>query len=129
MSKLKFSDKSANKRSKIKTELSIISFIEDGVYIIYSPALDLSGYGHTETEAKESFQIALQEFIYYCLNQNTLLDELENLGWTIKGSKNHPQITSPELSSLLKRNPDLEAILKKKEYHKYNQSIDLPVSA
>lgn len=49
--------------------------------IIYSPALDLSGYGNTINEAKESFKIALEEFIRYTLNENTFNDVMKKLGW------------------------------------------------
>ena len=129
MTRLKFSGKLVEGGSHIKTDLSLISFIEDGAHIIYSPALDLSGYGNTEDEAKESFQIVLKEFLSYCMDKNTLYNELERLGWNITRNKKHLQIKSPDLSSLLERNPDLENILKEKEYHKYNQSIDLPVCA
>src|SRR5690606_9995731 len=101
MSRLQFSGKLVNGGSKIKTDLSLISFVEEGTHIIYSPALDLSGYGNSEEEAKESFQVVLQEFLSYCMNKKTLYTELERLGWSIKRNKKHPRITSPELSNLL----------------------------
>ncbi len=31
-------------------------------YVAYSPALDLSGYGKTEEEARDSFNIVLKEY-------------------------------------------------------------------
>ena len=48
MSRVQSSGKMVKERPNIKTELSLIAFIEDGTHIIYSPALDLSGYGNTE---------------------------------------------------------------------------------
>lgn len=110
----------------IKTNLSLISFIEDGVHIIYSPALDLSGYGNTEGEAKDSFEIVLSEFFNYCMNKKTIFDELKRLGWKVKGSKKHPKVQSPDMSELLKSNTDLEDIFQKKEFHKYNKEVMIP---
>ena len=40
------------KNGYIKTSLDIFSYKEDNVRIVYSPALDLSGYGNTVEEAK-----------------------------------------------------------------------------
>lgn len=52
-------------RENIKKDLTLISFIEDGVHILYSPDLDLPGYGYTEDEAKQSFRVALEAFLQY----------------------------------------------------------------
>ena len=41
----------------------ILQLFNGGLTVIYSPALDLSGYGSSEDEAKGSFEIALEEFI------------------------------------------------------------------
>gem|GEM_PF-1268150 len=37
-------------------------------YIAYSPALDLSGYGKTEEEARDSFNIVLKGHFDYAIN-------------------------------------------------------------
>lgn len=50
-------------------DLSLIPFNEGDVIIIYSPALDLSGYGYNEKEAKESFEITLEEFLNYIIEK------------------------------------------------------------
>lgn len=126
MSNLKFSGNLGDGKTGIKTELSLIYFIEEGTHIIFSPALDLSGYGNNEIEAKESFQIVLQEFISYGLNKKTLLQDLENHGWKVKGSKNKPQIQSPDLADMLKSNSELEDIFQKKDFKKYNQDLLIP---
>ena len=72
---------------KYHVGLSLVEFKEEDVTIIYSPALDLSGYGHSEVEAKNSFSEALQEFFRYTNNKKTLDKVLKKLGWSIKGSK------------------------------------------
>lgn len=43
--------------------LDTITFKEGDVHIIYSPSLDISGYGYTEAEAKRSFEIAYSEYL------------------------------------------------------------------
>ena len=67
----------------VETGLSLISFEEDGVTILYSPALDLSGSGYSLVEAKASFWEAMSEFFRYTVNKKTLAAELKRLGWNI----------------------------------------------
>lgn len=126
MSNLKFSGNLANGRDGIKTELSLIYFVEDETHIIFSPALDLSGYGNTESEAKDSFQIVLQEFITYGMNKKTLLKDLQDHGWKVKGSPKNPKIKSPDLADMLKSNQELEDIFHTKNFQKYNQDLLIP---
>lgn len=126
MSNLKFSGNLGDGKTGIKTELSLIYFVEDNTHIIFSPALDLSGYGNTEIEAKESFQIVLQEFINYGMNKKTLLKDLEDHGWKIRGNKKRPKIQSPDLSEMLKSNNELEDIFQTKNFQKYNQDLLIP---
>ncbi len=63
--------------------LSLVEFKEEDFTIIYSPALDLGGYGYNKIEAKKSFEEALSEFFRYTNNKNTLNKVLENLGWPV----------------------------------------------
>ena len=53
---------------------------EDDNFIYYSPVFDLSGYGWTEEEAKESFNVALSEFFKYAMKKKTIDSELKKLG-------------------------------------------------
>lgn len=126
MASLKFPGNLGDGKTGIRTELSLIYFVEEGTHIIFSPALDLSGYGNSETEAKESFQIVLQEFISYGMNKKTLLRDLEDHGWKVKGSKSKPQIQGPDLADMLKANNELEDIFQKKDFKKYNQDLLIP---
>ncbi len=54
-----------NEKFIVKVRLDIISFEEEGSRICYSPALDMSGYGVNEEDAKTSFEVALEEFLRY----------------------------------------------------------------
>ena len=49
----------------IIVSLDVISFKEGDVNIIYSPSLDISGYGYTEAEAKRSFEIVYGEHLRF----------------------------------------------------------------
>ena len=48
-----------NDKNKIDVKLPLIEFEEDGCYVVYCPALDVSGYGKTEPEANQSFTVSL----------------------------------------------------------------------
>ncbi len=106
----------------IKCTLSLIQFKEKKNIIVYSPGLEITGYGLTESEARSSFEITLQEFLRYTIKKNTLRKELERLGWTFKGKK----ILQPEFSGLLLKNKDLHHIIDKKEFKKFDEALQIP---
>lgn len=95
----------------VKVKLSLIEFEEDGLHFIYSPALDLTGYGKTEEEAKTSYNLAMEEFLKYTSNKETLLKELQRLGWTVNTKKN---LAAPSLSSMIQSRSYLEEIFTEK---------------
>lgn len=66
---------------QINSELAIFIFKEGTSYIAYSPALDLSGYGETEEEARSSFNIAISEYFKYGVTEGTLYKDLKEHGW------------------------------------------------
>jgi hypothetical protein len=105
--------------------LPIIIFEEDGCQIMFCPALDISGYGKTEPEAQESFNIALGEFFLYTTHKNTFTSELQRMGWTIRKSKRKP-MTPPPMSELLSKNDNFSRIFDNFPYRKINQSISMP---
>lgn len=51
--------------------------------VLYSPSLDISGYGATEKKAKEMIDFSLGEYFEYIASLSTknLHIELSNLGW------------------------------------------------
>jgi len=78
----------------INIELQILMFVEEGVHFVYSPALDLTGYGTTGKEAMKSFSVVLEEFVKYTENKKTVYKELMRLGWTVNQRKKrvHPPL-------------------------------------
>lgn len=113
-------------KEQLKISLSFIEFDEDNRTILYCPALDLSGYGNNEEEAKESFEVVLEEFIRYTMNKKTFFNELTKLGWKIR-SKSKP-ITPPDMCYLLERNENFHQIFNKHSYRKYDKPVAIPVS-
>ncbi len=102
--------------------LSLIEFQEEGLHFIYSPALDLTGYGKTEAKAKESYNLAMEEFLRYTSNKETLFRVLEKLGWTISKKA----VTAPSLSALIKSRSYLEEIFTEKSFRKTNENVAIP---
>ena len=60
--------------------------------IVYSPALDLSGYGHNLDEANKDFHNAVTIFLDECKNHGTLAEAFSNLGWKEINHHWQPQI-------------------------------------
>ena len=73
-----------NQHAVITTDLSLVSFVEDNVFFVYCPALDLTGYGHNEDEAQKSFSQTLKMYFEDTTDKNTLFQDLERHGWEIK---------------------------------------------
>lgn len=109
----------------IKVKLSLLKFEEDGLYFIYSPALDLTGYGKTESEARDSYEQAIEEFFRYTTNKKTIFTELEKLGWTIS-KKN--KVSAPSLSHLIQTREFMEEIFSEKQLRKVDENVMIPNS-
>ena len=112
------------KNGKYHVGLSLVEFKEDNVTIIYSPALDLSGYGYSKAEAKNSFSEALHEFFRYTNNKKTLDKVLKKLGWTIRGSKKRPKFNPPKDSDLVTSNKMYSEIVNKKNYKVSRENVE-----
>lgn len=110
---------------KVSSELAIFLFREDDNFIAYSPALDLSGYGKTEEDARNSFNIVLKEYFDYAINEGTLYEDLKSHGWLLKKHK----IETPKISVLVRQNDELSNILDKKDFKKYHEPIKVPALA
>lgn len=124
MSNLHISADLGFNNGKYHVGLSLVEFKEENVTIIYSPALDLSGYGHSQVEAKNSFSEALHEFFRYTNNKKTLDKVLKKLGWSIKGSKKKPKFNPPKDSELVKSNPLYNEIVNKKNYKVSREDVE-----
>jgi len=83
MPKFIFEGKYKNKAADVIVRLLLIQFQDENkIHFIYSPHLDLTGYGNTLQEAKKSFEIVLEDFVDYTITKKTLGKVLKDLGWT-----------------------------------------------
>lgn len=72
------------KLKNFKLQLLIAFSKEDKYIVAYCPALNLSGYGYTEVQAKSSFEQNLEIFFEETSAKGTLEKVLLDLGWTIR---------------------------------------------
>ena len=105
-------------------QVGVITFNGDHSIIAYCPSLDLTGCGYTEPEALESFNIVLEEYLRYTAENNTLIADLEEHGWKIKGSG---KLIPPNLSESLHKNKDFNNIVNNYDFKKQNLSFAISV--
>jgi hypothetical protein len=122
---LRAKGKFAHKQTAVTVDIELVQFEEDGVIFVFSPALDLTGYGKDEEEAQKSFTIMLREFLEYAVIKHTLLKELKRLGWHIKG-KEFKVITAPSLPSLMPKNAELARLFTSKTVKTIPRQITIP---
>ena len=112
-----------HRQTDVNVNLEVLIFMEDNVYIAYSPALDISAFGETEDQAKEEFGNNMRSYITYCMNKKTLLQDLKAHGWTVK-SKN--RIKAPTEEQLIKMNHTYNDIRNNKNYKTIREDIAIP---
>ena len=108
-----------------KAMVVLFSFQDADNYIVYSPQLDISGYGKTQKEALSSFDYCLAGFLDFSVKNETLFDELTCLGWKLKKGTNNnlKQIKAPSWSDIIKKNQSLKVLLS--EYNISTQQIEV----
>lgn len=67
--------------NKIEISLDVIFKKEGDAIVSYAPALELSGCGKSEEEAKRSFEIVLTEYVKYTKRNGTLEADLLRHNW------------------------------------------------
>lgn len=117
-----------NTANGVSVKLDVYIFREDNTTIAYSPALDLCGYGYTESEAKDSFHIVVSEYLEYGISQRTLVADLRAHGWKVRSLRQR-KMTSPSIETLLHTNNTFRDILENKDYRKVSQPMPLPSMA
>lgn len=128
MGKYIFKGKYQNKSASVKVQLLLFHFTdENNVHFIYSPHLDLTGYGTDQEEAKKSFKIVFEDFVDYTLTKKTLGKVLTSLGWELKGSAKRPEkLLAPSITSVIKDNEYVSEIFDKYPVNTYHQEVGLP---
>lgn len=122
-----FTGSFAKGAQKAEVSLSVVEFEQDGVTIIFAPAVQVYGYGNSTDEAKDSFINNLEEFLSYTINKNTLKSVLEKLGWKVKGRVKNRQYKMPQFTDLMKKNPELNDLINSGiNYSHYQTQMALP---
>jgi len=126
MDSLEYQGNFINEKAALKMQLPMVAYVDDdSIHYMYCPALDLTGYGHSDTEAKNSFEQTLKLYLEYTVNKQTLVADLEAHGWSLKNRKN---LISPPFSDLLKHNKDFESIVDKCNFKKFTHELEIPDS-
>ncbi len=113
----------------IEMQLSLYFFNEDDYVIAYCPALDLSGYGATESEADEDFKVVLSEYFTYTMHKNTIREDLKKMGWQLKKSL-HKKMKAPSDEQVRETNENFNNILlSNPSIKKVNRAVQIPVFA
>ena len=129
MSQYIFEDKYRSNEASVRVRLLLVQFKdENNVHFIYSPHLDLTGYGTDSDEAKKSFEIVFEDFVDYTLKKKTLGKVLTSLGWELKGSPKKPkELLAPSIKSVIKDNEYVSEIFDKYPVNTYHKEVGLPV--
>ncbi len=120
-----------NKAGEVRVNLLLIHFKdESNIHFIYSPHLDLSGYGKNLKGAKKSFEIVFEDFVDYTLKKRTLGKILTNLGWEVKGTLKKPKkVLAPSIVSVISQNDYVSEIFDKYPVNTFHQEVGIPALA
>ena len=116
------------KAGSVKVLLLLLHFEDENKFhFIYSPHLDLTGYGNTMEEAKDSFSIVFEDFVDYTLKKETLSKVLTSLGCELKGLEpRSKKILAPSIRSIITNNEYVSEIFDKYPVNTYHQEVGLP---
>lgn len=87
--------------NKIEVRLDVIYKIEGNAIVSYAPALDLSGCGKDEEEARKSLKIVLNNYIKFTIKNSTLEADLAKHNWKKHVNKQHEIFEGPEFPLIL----------------------------
>ena len=110
---------------EISAKIPLIHFVDEHkVHNVYCPVLDINGYGKNRKEALKSFDIMLKEFWKYTLENDTIDEELEKLGWNKKSNKVEVPILP---DSLLSNNDFINFINSRSSFDYLQKDVNIPV--
>ena len=104
----------------IEVCLSVILYEDDNIHYAYCAALDILGYGNSEDEARNSFEIMIGEILQDAVSDGNLIALLESYGW----HKQQP----PKTSDLIANSQTLADILNNKNCRLVQEPITLPTA-
>lgn len=114
------------KDGKIEAGLNLFRYDDNGCRVVYSPALEIMGYGRTDEEADADFDFCVREFFHSTTNNGTFEREMSRLGWIRK--KTDETLTSPSLLDILPRNEVFRDIFNNFDFRKDNRSLSCSIA-
>jgi len=106
----------------LEITLDTIEFKEGDIFYFYAPALDILGYGNTQQEAKNSWEVMMKEYFAYSLKKNTFVQDLQRHGWTVQ--KKH--LIPPNLSWILQNNDQASEVYNNHNFTKTSRPVKMP---
>ena len=71
----------------VEVLLPLLMWKEEGQFVAFTPALDLSSCGDSEKQALSNFREAVELFVETALERNVLKEILESLGWRFEANQ------------------------------------------
>lgn len=106
-----------NRKHEFKIQFYI--FKSEGLYIAYCPALDMTSTGEDINDAVKQFYKHFQLYVEWCIEHDTLIDDLKEHGWKIEGVK----IYQPSFNELMEK-PDFRELMESDtEYERLNKTV------
>ncbi len=109
--------------SFVDVGLSVFRTEEDGRKIVYSPSLNIVGYGKTTEEADSDFDFCLKEFISRAVQEGYLDREMKKLGWMKNSRESENYLLSPSLLEILPKDEIFQDIFNNCAYDKSNRLL------
>ncbi|MDE5849312.1 MAG: hypothetical protein K2H38_04150 [Muribaculaceae bacterium] len=106
----------AEGKSKHKFLIQYYVYESDGMFIAYCPSLDITSTGFDFNDAVAQFHEHFQLYIEFCLEQNTLIEDLIAHGWKLDGVT----ISQPSFDELLMKQEFKHLMESSTEYERLN---------
>ncbi len=106
-------------------EIGIYVFKEGEYYVAYAPALDLSTYSDEFNGVISAFYEAFQLYVEFCLENNTLRENLVELGWQI----DKKVIKEPKVQRLMQNETVVDIFNGGFNYQYMRSPISIPTCA
>ena len=119
------------KQGEVKVRILLFHFTdEQGIHFVYSPHLDLTGYGHSLTEAKTSFEVVFEDFLDYTIKKATLGSLLQKMGWKKqKGTLKKPvKSLSPSITTVIAGNKYISDLFDKYPLQTFYKEVGMPIA-
>lgn len=89
---------------RIRLKLTVLCFQESEMYVMYSPELEVTGYGETVKEAGDSLALSIRLFFDHYSSNEAIVIQLKKLGWIAdSASKNSAKLLPPPASKLFNK--------------------------